>query len=273
MKPLNCNLITWDKDDLMQAVSTIFGPLFVTPIRRFGRGFIFLIRLMGRIRISWRQIRATLVQVHSIGTRSLVLIMVSGFFVGMVLALQGYRELAQFGATDAVGAILGLSLFRELGPVLTALLFAGRAGTAITAEIGLMKATDQLMAMDLMAIDPLTRVVMPRFTAGCLSLPALTAVFNMMGLIGGSFYAVNIMGIDSGIFWGNMQAHVDLFSDFMVGVYKSIMFGLLVSLSAVYTGYYAVPTGSGVGRATTQTVVVSAVLVLVFDFILTSLIK
>ena len=257
----------------MQAVISFMEPLFVTPIRRFGRGLVFFIRLMGRMRLSRRQVRATLVQIHSIGTRSLVLIMVSGFFVGMVLALQGYRELAQFGATDAVGAILGLSLFRELGPVLTALLFAGRAGTSITAEIGLMKATDQLMAMDLMAIDPLTRVVMPRFLAGVLSLPVLTAVFNMMGLIGGAFYAVNIMGVDGGIFWGNMQAHIDLYGDFMVGVYKSIMFGLLVSLTAVYTGYYAVPTGSGVGRATTQTVVVSAVLMLVFDFIMTSLIK
>jgi len=248
-------------------------PLFVAPIRRFGRGFLFLIRLLVRIRCSYRQISAVLTQIHSIGTRSLLLIMVSGFFVGMVLSLQGYRELAQFGATDAVGAILGLSLFRELGPVLTALLFAGRAGTSITAEIGLMKATDQLMAMDLMAIDPLTRVVLPRFMAGVLSLPVLTAVFNMMGLIGGSFYAVNIMGVDSGIFWGNMQAHIDLHADFMVGVYKSVMFGLLVSLTAVYTGFYAVPTGSGVGRATTQTVVVSAVLMLVFDFIMTSLIK
>jgi phospholipid/cholesterol/gamma-HCH transport system permease protein len=256
----------------MQAILSIIHPIFVTPLRRFGRGFLFLLRLLVRIRPTVMQIRSTLVQIHSIGTRSLVLIMVSGFFVGMVLALQGYRELAQFGATDAVGAILGLSLFRELGPVLTALLFAGRAGTSITAEIGLMKATDQLMAMDLMAIDPMTRVVLPRFAAGFLSLPALTAIFNMMGLIGGSFYAVNIMGIDSGIFWGNMQAHVDLFGDFMVGVYKSVMFGLLVSLTAVYTGYFAVPTGSGVGRATTQTVVVSAVMVLVFDFILTSLI-
>lgn len=256
----------------MQATLSIIHPIFVTPLRRFGRGFLFLLRLLVRIRPTVMQIRSTLVQIHSIGTRSLVLIMVSGFFVGMVLALQGYRELAQFGATDAVGAILGLSLFRELGPVLTALLFAGRAGTSITAEIGLMKATDQLMAMDLMAIDPMTRVVLPRFAAGFLSLPALTAIFNMMGLIGGSFYAVNIMGIDSGIFWGNMQAHVDLFGDFMVGVYKSVMFGLLVSLTAVYTGYFAVPTGSGVGRATTQTVVVSAVMVLVFDFILTSLI-
>ena len=231
----------------MQAVISLLEPLFVAPVRRFGRGFVFFLRLLVRIRFSIRQIRAILVQVQSIGTRSLVLIMVSGFFVGMVLSLQGYRELAQFGATDAVGAILGLSLFRELGPVLTALLFAGRAGTSITAEIGLMKATDQLMAMDLMAIDPLTRVVIPRFAAGFLSLPALTAIFNMMGLIGGSFYAVNIMGVDGGIFWGNMQAHVDLFSDFMVGFYKSVMFGLLTSLTAVYTGYYAVPTGSGVG--------------------------
>ena len=256
----------------MQAVISMMHPLFVTPVRRFGRGFVFLLRLLARIRLGMRQTRATLVQVHHIGNRSLVLIMISGFFVGMVLTLQGYRELAQFGATDAVGALLGLSLFRELGPVLAALLFAGRAGTSITAEIGLMKATDQLMAMDLMAIDPLTRVVLPRFAAGFLSLPVLTALFNVMGLIGGSFYAVDIMGIDSGIFWGNMQAHIDLFSDFMVGVYKSIMFGLLVSLTAVFTGYYAVPTGSGVGRATTQTVVVSAVLVLMFDFILTSLI-
>lgn len=257
----------------MQAVISIIQPFFVTPVRRFGRAFVFLVRLLVRIRPSGRQIHATLMQVHCIGTRSLVLIMVSGFFVGMVLSLQGYRELAQFGATDAVGAILGLSLFRELGPVLTALLFAGRAGTSITAEIGLMKATDQLMAMDLMAIDPLTRVVLPRFLAGILSLPVLTAVFNMMGLIGGAYYAVNIMGVDGGIFWGNMQAHIDLYSDFLVGVYKSIMFGFVVSLTAVYTGYYAVPTGSGVGLATTQTVVVSAVMMLIFDFIMTSLIK
>ncbi len=255
----------------MSATPNILIPYLVSPVRRVGRVVLFFFALMRRMRPSWMQLHTTLVQIYFIGARSLVLIMIAGFFVGMVLTLQGYRELAQFGATEAVGTILAMSLFRELGPVLAALLYAGRAGTSMAAEIGLMKATDQLSAMELMAIDPVTRVVLPRFIAGAISLPLLTGIFNVMALLGGGFYAVSIMGIDGGNFWGNMQSHIDLLSDYMVGFWKSVAFGLITSLVAVYSGYYAKPTGSGVALATTQTVVVGAVLVLMFDFIITSL--
>jgi len=241
------------------------------PLATLGRSVLFFAQILGSFRPDIKQLRAILGQVYFIGARSLVIIMISGFFVGMVLTLQSYVELSKFGATDSVGAVLALSLFRELGPVLTALLFSGRAGTSIAAEIGLMKATEQLSAMELMAIDPVKRVVVPRFIAGVISLPLLSMLFNLLAVAGGAAYAIYIMGIDSGIFWGNMIASVEFQSDFMMSFWKSLAFGIIASFIAVFSGYFTTPTGDGIGRATTQTVVVSAVAVLIVDFLITAL--
>jgi len=244
---------------------------FLRPIRGLGSAGIFFARILLTLRPNVKLFRETQRQIYFIGVRSLVIIMTCGFFVGMVLALQGYKSLATFGATNAVGTMLGLSLFRELGPVLTALLFAGRAGTAVAAEIGLMRTTQQIMAMELMAIDPVARVIAPRFLAGLISVPLLTGVFNLMAIVGGVVFAVHMRGIDSGLFWGNMQAHVHFFSDYASGIWKSAAFGGAASLAAVYAGYKAAPTGEGVGSATTSAVVNSAIIVLILDFAITAM--
>jgi phospholipid/cholesterol/gamma-HCH transport system permease protein len=192
-------------------------------------------------------------------------------FVGMVLGLQGYNTLVDFGAEESLGVAVALSLVRELGPVVSALLFAGRAGSALTAEIGLMKATEQLSGMEMMAVDPVRRVVVPRFVAGCLSMPLLAAMFSAIGVFGGFFVGVGLLGVDSGAFWSQMQAKVDLHDDILNGVIKSIVFGVVVTWIAVFEGYDAVPTAEGVSRATTRTVVHSALAVLGLDFVLTAL--
>ena len=242
----------------------------LTPIAETGHCGIFLVRMIGSIRPELGLLTSTLQQTYLIGARSLVIIMICGFFVGMVLSLQSINALQQFGASDQVSLLVGKSLFRELGPVLTALLFAGRAGTSVAAEIGLMKATSQIEAMQLMAIDPVQRIALPRFLAGLISMPLLTAMFNAFAILGAVMFSIGVMGLDPGIFWSKLQTGIYLGKDFMGGFWKSIVFGGLVSLIAVYFGYYAKPTGEGVGTATTQTVVLSSVLVLVFDFILTS---
>jgi len=242
----------------------------LTPIAETGHCGIFLVRMIGSIRPELGLVTSTLQQTYLIGARSLVIIMICGFFVGMVLSLQSINALQQFGASDQVSLLVGKSLFRELGPVLTALLFAGRAGTSVAAEIGLMKATSQIEAMQLMAIDPVQRIALPRFLAGLISMPLLTAMFNAFAIFGAVMFSIGVMGLDPGIFWSKLQTGIYLGKDFMGGFWKSIVFGGLVSLIAVYFGYYAKPTGEGVGTATTQTVVLSSVLVLVFDFILTS---
>ena len=242
----------------------------LTPIAETGHCGIFLVRMIGSIRPELGLLTSTLQQTYLIGARSLVIIMICGFFVGMVLSLQSINALQQFGASDQVSLLVGKSLFRELGPVLTALLFAGRAGTSVAAEIGLMKATSQIEAMQLMAIDPVQRIALPRFLAGLISMPLLTAMFNAFAILGAVVFSIGVMGLDPGIFWSKLQTGIYLGKDFMGGFWKSIVFGGLVSLIAVYFGYYAKPTGEGVGTATTQTVVLSSVLVLVFDFILTS---
>ena len=242
----------------------------LTPIAETGHCGIFLVRMIGSIRLERGLLVSTLQQTYLIGARSLVIIMICGFFVGMVLSLQSINALQQFGASDQVSLLVGKSLFRELGPVLTALLFAGRAGTSIAAEIGLMKATSQIEAMQLMAIDPVQRIALPRFLAGLLSMPLLTAMFNAFAILGAVMFSIGVMGLDPGIFWSKLQTGIYFGKDFMGGVWKSIVFGGLVSLIAVYFGYYAKPTGEGVGTATTRTVVMSSVLVLVFDFIMTS---
>ena len=242
----------------------------LSPLAQAGRIGLFLVRMLAGLRPTWTLLRATLQQSYLVGARSLVIIMICGFFVGMVLALQAINALQQFGASDQVSLLVGKSLFRELGPVLTALLFAGRAGTSIAAEIGLMRATSQIDAMELMAIDPVQRIALPRFLAGVISVPLLTAMFNALAIMGAVIFSIGVMGLDPGIFWSKLQTSVYFGEDFLGGLYKSLVFGGLVSLVAVYFGYNAQPTGAGVGTATTNTVVLSSVLVLIFDFIMTS---
>ena len=242
----------------------------LSPLAEVGRCGLFLLQMLASARPRLEAFKSVLQQTFLIGARSLVIIMICGFFVGMVLSLQAINALQQFGASDQVSLLVGKSLFRELGPVLTALLFAGRAGTAVAAEIGLMKATSQIEAMELMAIDPLQEVALPRFLAGVLSVPLLTAMFNALAILGSVVFAIGVMGLDSGIYWSKLQGGVEFAKDFMGGFWKSVVFGGLVSLVAVWYGYSAKPTGSGVGSATTSTVVVSSVLILVFDFIMTS---
>lgn len=248
-----------------QAIARRLGP-----IARAGQCVVFLFRMLGSIRPSSELLSSTLQQTYLIGARSLVIIMVCGFFVGMVLSLQAINALEQFGASDQVSLLVGKSLFRELGPVLTALLFAGRAGTSVTAEIGLMKATSQIDAMELMAIDPLKTVALPRFLAGLISVPLLTGMFNALAILGSVVFSIGVMGLDPGIFWSKLETGIYFGKDFMGGVWKSLVFGGLVSLISVFYGYTSQPTGSGVGTATTNTVVLSSVLILVFDFIMTS---
>ena len=241
-----------------------------TPLTEAGRCLLFMLRMLSGLRPRLDQVQSVLQQTYLIGARSLVIIMICGFFVGMVLSLQAINALEQFGASDQVSLLVGKSLFRELGPVLTALLFAGRAGTSVTAEIGLMKATNQLEAMELMAIDPVQRVALPRFLAGLISVPLLTAMFSALAILGSVVFSIGVMGLDAGIFWSKLQTGVYFGKDFVGGMWKSVVFGGTVSLIAVYFGYAAKPTGAGVGTATTNTVVLSSVLILVFDFIMTS---
>ncbi len=210
-------------------------------------------------------------QLYAVGVLSLIIIVVSGTFIGMVLALQGYTILVGYGAEASLGPMVALSLLRELGPVVAALLFAGRAGSALTAEIGLMKATEQLSSMEMMAVDPLRRVIAPRFWAGFISLPLLAAIFSMVGILGAHLVGVDWLGVDSGTFWSVMQAQVDFQKDIMNGVIKSLVFAFVVTWIAVYKGYACEPTSEGISRATTATVVQSSLLVLGLDFVLTAL--
>jgi len=210
-------------------------------------------------------------QMHFLGNYSLAIISVSGLFVGFVLGLQGYYTLQRYGSSSALGLLVALSLVRELGPVVTALLFAGRAGTSLTAEIGLMKAGEQLSAMDMMAVDPVRRILAPRFWAGIITLPILSAVFSAVGILGGWVVGVVMIGVDPGSFWGQMQGGVDVWKDVGNGVLKSLVFGVTVTFVALLQGYEAQATPEGVSRATTRTVVVASLSVLGLDFILTAL--
>ena len=210
-------------------------------------------------------------QMYSVGVLSFLIITISGMFVGMVLGLQGYYILSDFGAEEALGVMVATSLVRELGPVVTALLFAGRAGSALTAEIGLMKATEQLSGMEMMAIDPVKRIISPRFLAGFISMPLLAALFSTIGVLGGHVVGVGMLGVDDGSYWSQMQASLDVYDDILNGVIKSLVFGFVVSWIALFEGYDAIPTSEGVSRATTRTVVNSAFAILGLDFILTAL--
>jgi phospholipid/cholesterol/gamma-HCH transport system permease protein len=219
---------------------------------------------------AFRRLPLTVREVYFSGVQSLVIIMVSGLFVGMVLGLQGFQTLQNYGAEETLGVLVALSLVRELGPVVTGLLFASRAGSAMTAEIGLMKATEQLKAMDIMAVNPIARVVAPRFWGGVISMPLLAALFSAMGIFGGFLVGVVLIGVDSGVFWSQMQSKVDWYYDVMNGVIKSVVFGFAVSCISTFEGFDAAPTAEGVSRATTRTVVTSALTILALDLVLTA---
>jgi phospholipid/cholesterol/gamma-HCH transport system permease protein len=234
-----------------------------------GRVTLFGLRVLGQCGPALAQPRYVIQQIYNAGARSLVIVMLCGLFVGMVLGLQGYDLLQRFGSESALGVAAALGLVKELGPVVTALLFAGRAGTSLTSEIGLMRATDQLAAMEVMAVDPLRRVVAPRFLGGIIALPLLVAIFNCIGLYGAQLVGVGLMGVDQGAFWSQMQSAVGQ-DDINEGLVKSLCFGVACSLMAVYQGYHAAPTAEGVGLATTRTVVNSAVLTLLIDYMLTA---
>jgi phospholipid/cholesterol/gamma-HCH transport system permease protein len=237
---------------------------------RLGFASRFLIMVLLYSGTAFQRFGLTIRQVYFSGVLSLIIILVSGLFVGMVLGLQGYDTLQRYGSSEALGILVALSLTRELGPVVAGLLFASRAGSAITAEIGLMKATEQLTAMEMMAVNPLARVVAPRFWAGVISMPLLAAMFSAMGIFGGYLVGVVLIGVDEGSFWSQMQASVDFREDILNGVFKSVVFGVAVSLIAVFEGYDAEPTAEGVSGATTRTVVISSLAILGLDFILTA---
>ena len=239
--------------------------------QRLGRASVLLAHIVVGLPSMALRLPLIVQQIFSVGVLSFLIILVSGFFVGMVLGLQGYNILVDFGAEETLGVMVSLSLVRELGPVVAALLYAGRAGSALTAEIGLMKATEQLSAMEMMAIDPIRRVLTPRFLAGFISMPLLAAIFSAVGILGGDFVGVGLLGVDEGAYWSQMQASVDLYDDILNGVIKSIVFGGVVTWIAVFEGYDAIPTSEGVSRATTRTVVHSSLAVLGLDFILTAI--
>ena len=230
---------------------------------------LFLVRVLGQCGPALRAPILIVRQIYNAGARSLVIVMLCGLFVGMVLGLQGYDLLQRFGSESALGVAAALGLIRELGPVVTALLFAGRAGTSLTSEIGLMRATDQLAAMEMMAVDPVRHVVAPRFIGGVIAVPLLTAIFDVIGLFGAQLIGVGLLGVESGSFWSQMQSAVEL-RDINEGLMKSLCFGIACSLMAVFQGYHSEPTAAGVGLATTRTVVVSAVLTLILDYMLTA---
>lgn len=236
-----------------------------------GRAHLLLLHILQGLPSLMARPGLLIQQLFSVGVLSVMIIGVSGLFVGMVLGLQGHYVLSKFGASETLGVMVAASLVRELGPVVTALLFAGRAGSALTAEIGLMKATEQLSGLEMMAVDPVKRVLTPRFLAGFLSMPLLAAMFSAIGVLGGHFVGVGLLGVDSGAYWSQMQATIDLREDILNGIIKSLVFGISCTWIALYQGYDAIPTSTGVSRATTRTVVHSALAVLGLDFILTAL--
>jgi phospholipid/cholesterol/gamma-HCH transport system permease protein len=246
------------------------GHMVVDGVWKLGSATRFTGYVVIRSAESLRRPQLSLNEIYFSGTLSLIIIIVSGLFVGLVLGLQGYETLKRYGSAEALGTLVALALVRELGPVVSALLFASRAGSAITAKIGIMKATEQLSAMEMMAVDPFSRVLSPTFWGGVISMPLLAAIFSAMGVFGGYLIGVVIIGVDSGAFWSQMQASVDLREDILNGVIKSIVFGIAVTLIALFEGYDAPPTAEGVSYAVTRTVVTSALAVLALDFVLTS---
>lgn len=247
------------------------GSQTIASFSKIGRGSFFLSHILYCIPSITLRPRLLINQLYSVGVLSFLIITISGLFVGMVLALQGFYTLSDFGAEASLGVMVAASLVRELGPVVSALLFAGRAGSALTAEIGLMKATEQLSGMEMMAVDPIQRIITPRFLAGILSTPLLAILFSSIGILGGHMVGVGMLGVDDGSFWAQMQAKIDFYDDIINGIIKSIVFGFAISWIALFEGYDAIPTSEGVSRATTRTVVNSAFAILGLDFILTAL--
>lgn len=247
------------------------GNSTLSSFSKLGRSTFFLLLTLSGILAVIPRPKLVIKQLYSVGVLSFLIITISGLFVGMVLGLQGFYILSDFGAEETLGVMVAASLVRELGPVVAALLFAGRAGSALTAEIGLMKATEQLSGMEMMAIDPIKRIIAPRFLAGFISMPLLAALFSSIGVLGGHMVGVNILGVDDGSYWSQMQASLDFQDDIVNGIIKSIVFGFAISWIALFEGYDAIPTSEGVSRATTRTVVNSAFTILGLDFILTAL--
>jgi phospholipid/cholesterol/gamma-HCH transport system permease protein len=255
---------------MMESIQKL-GRTTLGSLEKLGRANLFLLRLLSGLPDIFLRFRLLVAQIYSVGVLSILIISVSGLFVGMVLSLQGYYVLSDFGAEQTLGVMVAASLVRELGPVVSALLFAGRAGSALTAEIGIMKATEQLSGMEMMAVDPLRRILSPRFFAGVISLPLLAALFSMIGVAGGYLVGVGLLGVDDGAFWSQMRAKIDFYDDVVNGFIKSIVFGVVVTWIALFEGYDALPTSEGVSRATTRSVVYSALAVLGWDFVLTAL--
>ncbi len=247
------------------------GKFVLDSVEGLGRASLFFFEVTVGTRQLARRFELVVQQVYAVGVLTLLIILVSGLFVGMVLGLQGYHTLVKFGAEDSLGLLVALSLVRELGPVVTALLFAGRAGSSLTAEIGLMKATEQLAGMEMMAVNPIERVIAPRLVAGIIAMPLLAALFSAIGVLGGHLVGVGLLGVDSGAFWSQMQSGVGFREDILNGVIKSVVFGVVVTWIAVFQGYESVPTSEGVSRATNRTVVFSSLAVLALDFIMTAL--
>jgi phospholipid/cholesterol/gamma-HCH transport system permease protein len=246
------------------------GEKVTSRLWRLGFATRFLFAIFLHSGTALRRFQLTIRETYFAGVQSMIIILVSGLFVGMVLGLQGYETLNRFGSASALGTLVALTLVRELGPVVAALLFASRAGSAITAEIGLMKATEQLSAMEMMAVNPIARVVAPRFWAGVISMPLLAAMFSAMGILGGYIIGVQHIGVDAGTFWSQMQASVDVRGDIVNGIIKSFVFGTIVTWIAVFEGYDCEPTAEGVSGATTRTVVTSSLAILASDFVLTA---
>jgi phospholipid/cholesterol/gamma-HCH transport system permease protein len=240
-------------------------------LERLGRAHLLFLQILAGITSLLPRLGLLVDQTWAVGVRTFTIIVVSGLFVGMVLGLQGFYVLSQFGAENSLGVMVAASLVRELGPVVAALLFAGRAGSALTAEIGLMKATEQLSGLEMMAVDPVRRVLTPRFFAGLISMPLLAAMFSAIGVIGGYFVSVGLLGVDDGSFWSQMQAKIDWNEDVLNGVIKSVVFGIVCTWIALFQGYDAIPTSEGVSSATTRTVVHSSLTVLGLDFVMTAL--
>jgi len=255
----------------MKNIIASLGRAGLTISENLGRAGIFLARTLIRRPRPIKSFPLLIAELYNVGVLSLIIIMVSGLFIGMVLALQGYNTLDKFAATQNLGQLIALSVTRELGPVVTALLFAGRAGSALTAEIGLMKATEQLSSLEMMGADPLWRIVAPRFWAGFIALPVLTAIFNAIAIYGGYLVGVKWLGVDAGSFWNNMQSSVDFHEDVLNGMIKSVVFGAVVTWIAVFQGYDCVPTSEGISRSTTRSVVYASLAVLGLDFVLTAM--
>lgn len=249
----------------------LLGRSSIEMVRGVGRAMQLLWQILGSSYVVLLRPREFFLQLYNVGVLSLLIVSVSGIFVGMVLALQGHYILSRFSAEAMLGVMVAASLVRELGPVVAALLFAGRAGSALTAEIGLMKATEQLSGLEMMAVNPVSRILTPRFFAGIVSMPILAVIFSALGIYGGHFVGVTLMGVDDGTYWSQMIATIDFYEDVMNGVIKSFVFGVVCTWIALFQGYDSVPTAEGVGRATTRTVVHSALAVLALDFLLTAM--